>query len=312
MCYNWGKEGETMKKIIALGVELDDDVRDKVKQAGGEVVFRDSPTSVDDFLVKVKGADAIYSNGNFLLESLPRLENVFITYPYIELGEFNSAELEKRGVCVANARGGNKNSIVEWVSFMTIALFRDLMNRVRVAKSITIGPTKSLEGKKALIVGHGDIGTEIGQRLSEFGMEVDYFNRGDNLSRKSKNSDLVVNALNVNTSSRNLLDEKFFASLKKSAYFVSFARRYTYDLEGLIAAINAGILAGAAIDCDPEKPGDVENDFYKTALACEKILVTPHTAAFATDTASKRGHEIAVDNIISFLNGKPKNIVQKR
>lgn len=261
-------------------------------------------------LTKTENADVIYSNGDFLLESLPRLKNVFVTYPYIELGEFNSAELEKRGVYVANARGGNKNSIVEWTVFMTLALFRGFLRKIRLTKSVPFERTKSLEGKPVLIVGHGDIGSEIGRRLAEFGMKVDFFNRGDDLVAKAKNVDLIINTLNVNESSKNLLDKKFFVGLKTGTYFVSFARRYTYDLDGLIAAINTGVVAGAAIDCDPEGSGDTDNDFYQTALACDKILVTPHIA-FTTDVASARGHEIAIENIVSFLDDRPQNIVKK-
>jgi phosphoglycerate dehydrogenase-like enzyme len=299
-----------MKKVVLLGVELRDNEKTKLEKVGAELAFQKTPTSVDDLLAKTKGADAIYSNGNFLLESLAKLENVFVTYPYIELGEFSSAELAKRGVYVANARGGNKNSIVEWVSFMALALFRGFLSEIRITETTQFERTKSLEGRRALIVGHGDIGSEIGRRLSEFGMEVDFLNRGDDPIAKSKDADLVVNALNVNRSSKNLLDEGFFANLKTGAYFVSFARRYTYDLTGLISAINAGTVAGAAIDCDPEAFGSVDNDFYQTAFACDKILVTPHIAAMS-DIAASRGNEIAIENILSFLNGTPKNIVEK-
>jgi len=280
------------------------------KWGGAELIVREIPISVEDFLAKTKDADAIYSDGDFLLESLSKLKNVFITYPFIELGEFNSAELAKRGVYVANARGGNRNSIVEWVTFMTLALFREFFGKVRTAKSIPFSLGKSLEDKKVLIVGHGSIGSEISKRLTEFGMEVDFYNRGDDLSRKSRAVDLIVNALNVNSTDQNLLDKKFFANLKSGTYFVSFARRWTYDLDGLISAINSGVIAGAAIDCDPESSGDVENEFYQKAFGCKKILVTPHIA-FATDVASRNGNKICLQNLEAWLKGKPINLVKK-
>ncbi|MCL2038059.1 NAD-binding protein [Candidatus Saccharibacteria bacterium] len=299
-----------MKKVVSLGIELDKDAKSRIEKRGGAVVSCDIPTSVDDLLEKTKDADVIYSDGDFLLESLSRLKNVFVTYPYIELGEFDSAELEKNGVYVANARGGNKNSIVEWTVFMALALFRGFLNKVRITESVPFERLKSLEGKKVLIVGHGDIGSEIGKRLAEFGMKVNFYNRGDDLMQKAKDADLVVNALNVNVTDKNLLDKKFFADLKSGAYFISFSRLWTYDLDGLIAAINSGVVAGAAIDCDPEASGDTENEFYQKAFSNEKILVTPHIA-FATDVASQNGGEICVQNIEAWLSGKPVNIVKK-
>lgn len=49
-----------------------------------------------------------------MLESLPELKNIFVTYPYVELGVFNSEELKKNGGLVANAQGGNRAPIIEW------------------------------------------------------------------------------------------------------------------------------------------------------------------------------------------------------
>ena len=99
-------------------------------------------------------------------------------------------------------------------------------------------------------------------------------------------------------------------NLKPGCYFITFARPYTYDIDGLIKAINNGIIAGAAIDCDPENFGDTTNEFYRKALSNSKILVTPHIA-FSTKQASANGREIAIQNIEAFIKGEPKNIVKK-
>ena len=99
-------------------------------------------------------------------------------------------------------------------------------------------------------------------------------------------------------------------SLKKGAYYITFVRPYTYDLEGLLKSINSGIVEGAAIDCDPEKFGDTTNKFYRRALSNPKVLVTPHIA-FSTKQAIVNGPEIAVQNIEAYAKGKPQNILTK-
>lgn len=299
-----------MKKIITLGINLKDDHKKRLA-AVGELEMLESPTSVEDFLNKVKNADVVYSNGNFLLDSLPKLKNVFVTYPYVELGVFNSEELEKNGVLVANAQGGNRDSIVEWVMYMVISLFRKFAPMVRTTKNFPVELQQSLSGKKVLIVGHGSIGSQVGVLCKAFGMEVAFFERGDDLTSSSKNADLIINALNCNSTSQNLLDESFFMNLKKGCYYLTFVRPYTYDIDGLIKSIDAGIVAGAAIDCDPENFGDTTNDFYQKALSNPKILVTPHIA-FSTEQAIANGREIAIQNIEFFLKGKPKNILRKK
>lgn len=299
-----------MKTIITLGIKLTDEHKKRL-MALGELKELESPTSVEDFLTKTENADVIYSNGDFLLESLPRLNNIFVTYPYVELGVFNSEELEKNGVFVANARGGNRDSIVEWFMYMALSLFRKFGPKVRATKNSPFELQESLQGKKVLIVGHGNIGSQIGVLCKAFGMEVAFFERGDNLSSSSKNVDLVINALNCNSTSKNLLDESFFMNLKKGCYYITFVRPYTYDIDGLIKSIDNGIVAGAAIDCDPERFGDTTNAFYQKAMSNPEILVTPHIA-FSTKQASVNGREIAIKNIESFLRGKPKNILKKK
>lgn len=298
-----------MRKIIVLGGNLDDKQKARL-QTLGEVKYLPSPSSSDDLIKQADGSDILYSDGAFLLDSLSSLKNIFVTYPYVELGVFNTKELEKNGVLIANSQGGNRSSIIEWVMFMILSLFRKLIPMVRAKENFPVELQESLVDKNVLIIGKGSIGTKIALLCEAFGMRVDFFERGDDLYDKSAHSDLIINALNCNTSSKNLLDEKFFMSLKKGSYYVTFVRQYTYDLGGLIKSIENNIVAGAAIDCDPEKFGDTTNEFYQKALSNPKILVTPHIA-FSSKQAVMNGAEIAVQNIEAFVSGKPQNILTK-
>lgn len=296
-------------KIIVLGANPTSEQKARLETLG-EVKYLPSPSSSAELIKRVEGADILYSDGAFLLDSLPKLKDISVTYPYVELGVFNSEELKKNGVTIANSQGGNRPSIIEWVMFMTLALFRKFIPLVRVDKNISVEVQESLNGKKVLIVGKGSIGSKIAIPCEAFGMKVSFFGRGDDLLAKSADVDLVINALNCNSTSKNLLDEKFFMSLKKGAYFVSFVRRYTYDLDGLLKAVKKGIVGGAAIDCDPEEFGDTTNEFYQKALSNPKVLVTPHIA-WSTKQALVNGAEIAIQNIEAFVADKPQNVLTK-
>ncbi|PIZ51524.1 hypothetical protein COY27_03440 [Candidatus Woesearchaeota archaeon CG_4_10_14_0_2_um_filter_33_13] len=298
-----------MKKIITLGITLNDEQRQRLKEVA-ELEELEEPASIEDLVNKSDDADVLYSNGKYLLESLPLLKNVFVVYPFVELGPFNSEKLEKNGVFVANSKGGNRDSIVEWTMFMILSLFRKIGPRIRATENFPFELQESLWNKKVLIVGNGSIGSKVGESCRAFGMDVTFFNRGDDLTI-SKEADLIINALNCNTSSKNLLNENFFMGLKKGSYYVTFVRPYTYDLNGLIKAIDSGIISGAAIDCDPENFGDTKNEFYLKAMSNEKILVTPHIA-FSTKQASANGKEIALQNIECFLKGKFDNVLKKK
>lgn len=299
-----------MKKIVLDGDFSFNDEQLARLNAVGQIEKLDSVATDEEWLTKVQGYDVICTWGDHVLANLDKLENVLVTYPYTELGSFDSAILAKKKVFVANAKGGNRKSIVEWTMFMILSLYRQFPSFLRTTKQYPFTSTESIEGNKVLIVGHGTIGTEVGERCKAFGMVVDYFNRGDNLEAKTKKADVVINALNCNPSSKNLLNAGFFSNMKKGSYFVTFARPYTYDIDGLISAIDAGTVAGAAIDCDPEPLFDVSNDFYKKCMSNEKILVTPHVAG-VTKQAATNGLEILVQDVEAYLNGKPQNILVK-
>jgi len=298
-----------MKKIMVFGVNFNDEQKNRLEKIG-DVVYESSPTTSDELIQKANGFDVICSDGSFLLESLSKLKNVFVTYPYIELGVFDSEELKKNGVLVANTQGSSRETIAEWVLFMVLSLFRQFIPLVRTTIQPEFQLHESLVNKKILIIGKGNIGTRIGDLLTSFDAKIDYFQRGDDLSAKSKDADMVINSLSCNSSTKNLLNEKFFMNLKNDSYFISFVRYYTYDINGLIKAINNNIVAGAAIDCDPERVFDTTNDFYKKVLSNNKILVTPHIA-FSSKFASANGREFVVQNIESYIAGKPIRIVDK-
>jgi len=294
---------------MVFGVNFNDEQKNRLEKIG-DVVYESSPTTSDELIQKANGFDVICSDGSFLLESLSKLKNVFVTYPYIELGVFDSEELKKNGVLVANTQGSSRETIAEWVLFMVLSLFRQFIPLVRTTIQPEFQLHESLVNKKILIIGKGNIGTRIGDLLTSFDAKIDYFQRGDDLSAKSKDADMVINSLSCNSSTKNLLNEKFFMNLKNDSYFISFVRYYTYDINGLIKAINNNIVAGAAIDCDPERVFDTTNDFYKKVLSNNKILVTPHIA-FSSKFASANGREFVVQNIESYIAGKPIRIVDK-
>ncbi len=298
-------------KITLIGSFTLNDHQKQRLQELGDVTETPEPASVEEWVQKVQGADVVCSDGSYLLESLNKLKNVFVTYPFIELGMFDSKTLKENGVTIANTQGSNRDSIVEWVMFMVLSLFRRTPGYIRVTENPPFERTESLQHKKVLVVGKGNIGAQVGTLCKAFGMDVDYFVRGDDLHAKSSEADMVINCLSVNSSSKNLLDEAFFMGLKPGAYFVSFVRHFTFDIEGVIKSLNSNVLAGAAIDCDPEPLLDTTNDFYKKCLTNDKILVTPHVAAI-TEGARANAMETLVQNVEAFAKGTPQNVLDKQ
>ena len=280
-------------------------------QRVGRVTTAGAASSGDEWLRQVEGADVVCSDGTFVADNLERLHDAFVTFPFVEIGSFDAEVLARRNVIVANARGSNRDSVVEWSVFMALSLLRRFPDYVNADRELRFERSESLSGKDVCVIGAGDIGSQLGKVLEALRAQVRYVTRDDDLMTTVKGCQLVVNSLSSTPSSAQLLDRAFFRALEPGSYFITYVRPHTFDVEALLEALDDGILAGAAIDCDPQTPFDTANAYYRTLAAHEKVLATPHVA-FATTQAQRRSLDTVVENVEAFASGQPRNVVVKR
>jgi phosphoglycerate dehydrogenase-like enzyme len=280
-------------------------------QQVGPVTTAAGANSGDEWLRQVKGADVVCSDGTFVAANLNRLHDVLVTFPFVEIGSFDTDALARRNVTVANARGSNRDSVVEWAVFMALSLLRRLPDYVNAGHGLRFERGESLAGKDVCVIGAGDIGSHLGTVLEALRANVRYPGRGDDLMTAVKGCQLIVNSLSSTPSSAQLLDRAFFRGLEPGSYFISYVRPHTFDVDALLEALDDGILAGAAIDCDPQTPFDTANAYYRRLAAHQKVLATPHVA-FATTQAQRQSLDVVVENVEAFANGRPRNVLVKR
>ena len=92
--------------------------------------------------------------------------------------------------------------------------------------------------------------------------------------------------------------------MKKTAFLINTSRGPLVDEQALADALNNEMIAGAGLDVLSEEPPSEINPLLKA----RNCYITPHIA-WATIAARKRLLQIAVDNVASFLTGKPQNVV---
>jgi glycerate dehydrogenase len=92
--------------------------------------------------------------------------------------------------------------------------------------------------------------------------------------------------------------------MKPTAFLLNTSRGLLIDEAALADALNAGRLAGAAVDVLSGEPPTAENPL----LAATNCLITPHQA-WATRGARSRLMDVAVDNVRAFLAGQVQNVV---
>ncbi len=280
----------------------------------GDVTWYDSfPQSDSEYLERVKGADIICSGHAGLKDAYAQLHNVYVTVGFVSTAFVDSELMRKNGVQLSNSPGINRQAVSEWIIAMMLLISRGLpaaINREETyRKDGGLPPlTQGLAGRNLTVLGKGNVGQHVGKIAESFDMNVQYFTRGDDLHGCVKDADIVVDALSENISTKNILDDTFFASMKRGGVFITVSRSAIVDESALMKYLDSGHLAGAATDCSGILVGDTDDKLYKKMLAHPKIIATPHIA-YSTTMSMKLGNDVMIDNVEAFINGTPQNLV---
>jgi len=297
-----------MKKIIvATKFEFYPDQQERLAKLGDVKFYDGQSATTDEWLERCKGADIICTNTFGFKERVYELKDVFIVFPFVGVGFLDKEKLKTRNITVANCPGGNKYAVSEWIIGMMINLFRKLPSFINIkdinSYAISYKAGVGLFGKKICILGKGNIGNQVGKVCEALGIQVSYYLRGDDLSTKIKEVDCIVNCLSHNPDTENLLDKKFFSSLKPNSYYITISSPKIHDKTALFEALDKGILAGAAFDV-----GNVDDPNYQELINHPKIMSTPHVAA-KTDVTARISYDMMIDNVEAWIKGKLINLI---
>jgi len=156
-----------------------------------------------------------------------------------------------------------------------------------------------VDGAALGVVGFGRIGRAVARRAEGFRMVV-RSTADTSLEELLALSDFVSLHCPLTPRTRHLIDAAALARMRPGAILVNTARGGVVDQDALIAALRGGVIAGAAIDVtepEPPAPGD---PLFETP----NLLVVPHIGS-ATRTARARMTELAVENLLAGLDGRP-------
>jgi glyoxylate reductase len=159
-----------------------------------------------------------------------------------------------------------------------------------------------LHGSTVGIVGLGRIGRAVHRRLEGFGCELLFTDEsgGVTLEELLERSDFVTIHCPLTPDTRGLIGEEALRRMKETAYLVNAARGPIVDTDALARALEAGEIAGAALDVTDPEPLPVDHPL----LDAPGLVVLPHIAS-ATHATRERMADMAVDNLLAGLAGEP-------
>ncbi|SFA96713.1 hydroxypyruvate reductase [Poseidonocella pacifica] len=167
-----------------------------------------------------------------------------------------------------------------------------------------------MSGKTLGILGMGRIGQAIAKRAHfGFGMQIVYHNRSPkemdfpakqlgSLEEVGAASDVVVVAVPGGSETHHLVGANLFAAMKPTAHFVNIARGDIVDEAALIAALDAGEIAGAGLDVYEHEP-----KVPAALIARENVTLLPHLGTAALEVREDMGL-MAVENLRAFFAGE--------
>jgi lactate dehydrogenase-like 2-hydroxyacid dehydrogenase len=172
-----------------------------------------------------------------------------------------------------------------------------------------IGPSRRLAGKTVGIVGLGKIGRLVARRAGAIGMRVLYLGRKPkadvpyqfvaDLLELAEQADVLILSCPGGEATRNLVGQAVLERLGRDGYLVNVSRGSVVDEPALIAALQDGKIAGAALDVYASEPS-IDPRF----LALDNVVLQPHSASITHETRAAMLARLLGD-IESYVAGRP-------
>ena len=222
-------------------------------------------------------------------------------------------------VLVTNVRGIHGAPVSEATIAYMLSLARDMPRSVHAQdkKAWERWPSRLLDGKTVGILGVGLIAEYLAPICKQFGMTVIGISgspraakgfdrvvaRGD-LIKVAAELDYLVALAPLTAETSGIVGEKLFAAMKPSAYLVNVARGGVVDEPALIAALESGNIAGAALDVFSQEPLPGDNPLWKT----KNLTIFSHLGGYSQGY-EERAMPTLAGNMQKYLSGDLKNMI---
>ena len=232
-------------------------------------------------------------------------------------------------VTLCNVSGAFGTVISEFVLGSIVAFYRALPAYWRDQKSHVWQQRKSSRticGKRVLVLGMGDLGGNVARRMQAFGARVTGVRRTEkadiptgfdeaytmeSLDELLPKADIVVNCLPSTPETTGLMTRPRLLAMKPGVLFVNVGRGSFVRNDDLVFALERGHLGGAILDVTETEPLPEDSPLWDM----ENVLITPHIAGPSFDSSpdvQTAIWDICMENLDNFLTGKPVTHVVSR
>jgi phosphoglycerate dehydrogenase-like enzyme len=252
-----------------------------------------------------------------LIERLPRLRLLVTTG--MRNASIDLRAAADRGILVSGTAGlPSPTAELTWA--LILALVRRVPREDRATRDgrwqETLGTT--INGKTLGVLGLGQLGSRVARVGRAFEMEVLAWSQnltaeratavGATLARSRdellQRADIVTIHLVLSERTRGLVGARELALMRPSAYLVNTSRGPIVDERALIAALEAGAIAGAGLDVYDEEPLPPDHPFRRLP----NTVITPHLG-YVTEETYRIFYSQALEDVRAFLSGAPVRVL---
>lgn len=296
-----------MKLLLTGAFKYTDEQIEYIKSLGHEIVFVQDEREKIDF--DVSDIDGVICNGLFLYTPI----EIFKSLKFIQL---TSAGLDRvpldyakeHNIKISNARGVYSAPMAEFALCGVLQLYKQsrfFYENQKQHKWEKHRGLLELSDKNILIVGAGNIGSEVAKHFRAFDANVigvDLFPSEnpnfdavyplDELDDILKISDVVILTLPLTSDNEGFFNDDKFTLMKNSAVFVNIARGKLVNQNDMIVALEQSKIAGAVVDVFEEEPLEDSSKLWDF----DNVIITPHNS-FVSDMNNKRMFDVILKNI---------------
>ena len=298
---------------------------EELKALGNVTVY--DRTSPSETVTRAAEADVVLTNkvvvGRKEMEQMPHLIYIGVLATGYNVVDVEAAH--ERGIIVSNVPAYSTESVAQMVFAHLLTVTNRTEHYAQENRNGRWTKNKDfcywdfshmeLSGKLFGIVGLGNIGQRVAAIAHAFGMRVcaytskpekllpSYVEKKPLMELFSK-CDIISLHCPLTTDTRHLVNSQTLQNMKPSAILINTGRGPLVDDEAVAAALANGRLAAFCADVLTEEPPKMTNPL----LSQPGAFITPHIA-WATKEARIRLLQVAIDNVRSFLNDHPQNIV---
>jgi (S)-sulfolactate dehydrogenase len=233
----------------------------------------------------------------------------------VGLDNIDQAYCASRSIAVIPAVGANATAVAEYVVSSVMVLLRGyLFSSTGVAAGrwprAQLVSGREVAGKVLGLVGYGSVGQQVGRLARAVGMTVIAYDpmldaahsawrdaaRFEDLDMLFREADAVSLHVPFTTENAGMVDERRLALMKRGAVLINTARGGIVDEAALARALDAGALAGAAVDVFEHEPLPA----HSVLAGCTNLLLTPHIAG-VTHESNERVSALIARRIAEIL-----------